>query len=488
MGILVAVFLAASPGMFHAGVSFLPQSFSMCTLLLSFSYWLDGGAADGSASNSHNNDKRAIFWMGASGLMGWPFCVLTGIPMGLDLLWRYRANLLLPLIWAVVSAAVLVVPSVLVDYYYYREWLVAVINIAHYNFRTGADAVGAALYGVEPWTYYVFNLILNFNIVSLFMAAAPVLAVARLVNLRQEWPRVDLDMCTRVLPALLIWLALMFSMPHKEERFLYVVYPLMCLSAAYAFVVVLLPESLLPPAKEKVEVDHPARSSATVACAGPRKGLAVCAAIVFGLMSLSRNLALCHNYGGALRVHQNLHSSITEDFASESGLRVPTDAIVGVQRAGEKTVVQLNVCYGKEWYRFPSHFFLPSLQNSTHQVRMQQQFLLSDFSGLLPKAYAGPHLNASSIVPTHMNNLNKREPSRYIDVAQCHYIVDFDLESQNEPHYYEHSAAGKRWEVVHQAQFLDAARSPRLSRAFFVPGEMQARNVYRPYQVLRRHP
>lgn len=34
--------------------------------------------------------------------------------------------------------------------------------------------------------------------------------------------------------------------------------------------------------------------------------------------------------------------------------------------------------------------------------------------------------NATWVVPEAMNNMNAEEPSRYVDVATCDYIVDQD--------------------------------------------------------------
>ena len=39
------------------------------------------------------------------------------------------------------------------------------------------------------------------------------------------------------------------------------------------------------------------------------------------------------------------------------------------------------------------------------------------------------------------------------------------------------------WRILWEAPFLDAARSPALSRAFFVPGWSSKRNVYGTYRV-----
>ena len=57
------------------------------------------------------------------------------------------------------------IPSVAVDYYYFGRLLVAPLNIVLYNvFGKG----GPDLYGTEKFSYYIFNGILNFNILFPF--------------------------------------------------------------------------------------------------------------------------------------------------------------------------------------------------------------------------------------------------------------------------------------------------------------------------------
>jgi len=78
-----------------------------------------------------------------------------------------------------------------------------------------------------------------------------------------------------------------------------------------------------------------------------------------------------------------------------------------------KTIVQpiytdVNVCVGKEWYRFPSSFFLPG-------QRWKLRFLKSGFKGQLPKHYL-ESANGSWVEPTDMNDRNKEEPSRYVRI------------------------------------------------------------------------
>lgn len=74
---------------------------------------------------------------------------------------------------ALLALLVFVVPSFIVDYYYYQKPVVAMWNILTYNvFNANA---GPELYGVEPWYYYLLNGFLNFNLVlGLALLSMPV--------------------------------------------------------------------------------------------------------------------------------------------------------------------------------------------------------------------------------------------------------------------------------------------------------------------------
>ena len=82
-----------------------------------------------------------------------------------------------------------------------------------------------------------------------------------------------------------------------------------------------------------------------------------------------------------------------------------------------QTIVQpiykdLNVCVGKEWYRFPSSFYLPS-------PKWHLRFVRSEFRGQLPKPYS-EHRNGTWTVPEDMNDMNREEPSRYVSPAHLY--------------------------------------------------------------------
>lgn len=72
-----------------------------------------------------------------------------------------------------------------------------------------------------------------------------------------------------------------------------------------------------------------------------------------------------------------------------------------------------SVCLGKEWYRFPSSYFLPQ--------DMHAKFIRSEFKGLLPgefpdsPSYYG-RLEGASRIPSGMNDLNIEDPSKYVSL------------------------------------------------------------------------
>ena len=72
-----------------------------------------------------------------------------------------------------------------VDYYYYGTLVIAPASIVLYNVLSG-DGRGPSLYGVEPWTYYVKNGLLNLNIVlPLALVTLPGLVRSRALSTRR---------------------------------------------------------------------------------------------------------------------------------------------------------------------------------------------------------------------------------------------------------------------------------------------------------------
>ena len=72
---------------------------------------------------------------------------------------------------------------------------------------------------------------------------------------------------------------------------------------------------------------------------------------------------------------------------------------------------RINVCLGKEWYRYPSSFFLPA-------KKWNVKFLQSEFKGQLPQPFLTDHELATAIERPNFNDLNLEEVSRYVKVTR----------------------------------------------------------------------
>lgn len=107
-------------------------------------------------------------------------------------------------------------------------WQVSVWNFVHYNVFGGGDS---ALYGVEAPSFYIRNGLNNFQLIWLFALAYPLLVLLQAARILTTPCNARLLL---VLLPLYVWLMAITALPHKEERFLYVVYPLVsvlrCLS------------------------------------------------------------------------------------------------------------------------------------------------------------------------------------------------------------------------------------------------------------------
>lgn len=75
------------------------------------------------------------------------------------------------------------------------------------------------------------------------------------------------------------------------------------------------------------------------------------------------------------------------------------------------------VCVGREWYRFPSSFFLGN--NAT------LAYISDGVSNQLPTNFTDTRL-----IPEHMNDQNREETSRYVPLSTCDYVIDVNLTSE----------------------------------------------------------
>lgn len=349
--------------------------------------------------------------------------------------------------WASVSGATVLLPMLAIDSAYFGKLTIAPLNLIIYNVFTSH---GPNIYGTEPWTYYFINGFLNFNFAWILALATPILLIICHYTVPgRSRPTLFLPYYLSLMP-LYIWLAVFILQPHKEERFLYPVYPMITLCAAISVDVI---QKIFYRIKSAI-IDLPARShylDHTV-------WIYASAMLLITSLGVSRIASLYFNYHAPLDLFMELNT-----FHQEHGIKAP-DATY-------------NVCTGKDWYRFPSSFFLPS---SNYRLR----FVKSEFDGMLP-AYFADDENATVIVHNYFNDANIGDERTLFNYTECHFMFDLDsgVTSALEPNY---AALTREWTVLKQLPFLNAAKSHSFLRAFYIPFLTDQHVEYSQIYLLKR--
>ncbi|KAI5957069.1 ALG9 [Candida theae] len=356
-------------GMSHGGIALLPSSLALQTTLLANAYIFKSLVSE-KTSTRESNLLKAVTWYFIGGLLGWPFALALGLPVGVYTLGQVLQSRVVGTILFKIGLILVSIVAVitLIDSYYLQKLVFVPINIVLYNVF-GGEGEGPEIFGVEPLSYYILNLLLNFQIVL------PLAVLGALIN---PFVTTNAKRFSVVVSAqLIIWCGIFFSQPHKEERFMYPVYPLINLSAAiFVSKLTTLVKGRLP------------RSIYNVAQVG-----FVVAVLLIAVLRIAN---LVENYAAPLQVYEAV-----------SQLPVAPSSN------------QINVCTGKEWYHFPNSFHIP------HQHRLR--FVESGFDGLLPGDFFEPTtsiIESTTFVPPHMNNKNQFESDKVIPWEQCDYFVD----------------------------------------------------------------
>ncbi|KAF8078928.1 glycosyltransferase family 22 protein [Lyophyllum atratum] len=496
--------LLFSAGMWNASAAFLPSSFAMYMTMFAFSYALD--------RPSYNNPRRTLlatlaFAVGA--IVGWPFALALAIPFVFEELFVFGADRVAPEVYqswifkrwrrifaAGLAASLIFIPVIAIDSLAYGKLTIVPWNIVRYNIFGGAER-GPDLYGTSPWNYYFLNLILNFNILlPLAVLALPALALTWWVDTKrlgivkptaiESSPFTILTI--RLLP-FYIWLGILTLQGHKEERFMFPAYPLLCFNAAVTLYLMRGWQEVL-----FIKVtSSPYRASQSLMFA--RFTLSV--VVATSILSFSRIMALWHYYHAPMTVVWALETKELPRLLNDTGLlptysTTPEDEMPRIDLSPIKNF-DLKLCVAKEWHRFPGSYLVPD--------GVSVEFVKSDFEGLLPghfKNATGQGGSSSwwlrpetSHIPASQNDLNKEEPSHYVPVDTCDYLMDVDFPlhptaSAQEPRYV---IDENRWERVFCTPFIDARHSRLLTRAFWVPGETwQSNNAFGEYCLLKNKP
>ncbi|CAL4061344.1 unnamed protein product, partial [Meganyctiphanes norvegica] len=428
IGRLSLSIIVFASGMFIAATAFLPSSFAMYMTLLSMGAWY------------HQRHELAIFTTAISAFLGWPFAAAIGIPIAYDIVFR-KQQIRMFIKWCAISCATILVPMIQIDSQYFGRLVIAPWNIVYYNVFTSH---GPDLYGTAPWSFYFVNGFLNFNFV--FPAALISLPLQVLCSHILSVPPKRLSTGVPMwlaLSPMYLWLIIFILQPHKEERFLFPIYPLICLAGALTIDCCQKLFFYLFCEKKGHYLNH-------------TNWLSMSVIIVISLLSISRTIGQYRAYHAPVETFLELNRlALEEDYPTER---------------------PINVCVGREWHRFPSSFFLPGLN-------WNLQFIRSEFRGQLPQPYL-EEANGTQVHPPYMNNLNQEELTRYAPLSSCHFLIDLDRtdETEREPRYAKFSS---NWTVIHRVPFMDTARSDRLLRAFYVPFLTEQHCHYIDYSLMQ---
>ncbi|EZF34126.1 hypothetical protein H101_02342 [Trichophyton interdigitale H6] len=449
IGLFFLVIMVFSPGMFHASTAVLPSSFSMYMSMLGLSAFLDwqGGL----------KTVQGIICFGIGAMVGWPFAGALAVPFLLEeiaVAWSLGdiAPAIKRILGGVVKCLLILSVVVLVDSAFYRKFALVPWNIVAYNVF-GGSGKGPNIFGTEPWTFYFKNLLLNFNMWAvLALSSIPLLVLQALFRPHKTSAQTLFRSVTLVMP-FYMWFAIFTLQPHKEERFMYPAYPFLALNASISLHIILAYIGTSDPGTLIGKIPAKVKLIITVT--------PVLLAINIGLL---RTMGVVTAYSAPLQVFDAL---LQADGAPPDGF----------------------VCYGKEWYRYPSSFFLP-----TNNLRAK--FVKSEFRGLLPGEFAESgaglgYFPGTWTVPEGMNDRNLEDPEKYTDVSQCTYLVDSyfpgSQETKLEPHYILDT---ETWERVSCKPFLDTRRTGILGRTIWVPNlpfiPKQYQRVWGEYCLLKR--
>lgn len=385
-----------STGMSHASVALLPSSFAMQTTMLATLYSIDSISND----PDHSGDKllltvRTFTWFMIGGIVGWPFTLVLSIPFGIyTLISQYSklTNLFSIILKSIVNLITILIFVIGIDKFFYKsdEMLLVPLNIVLYNVF-GGEGEGPEIFGIEPFHYYILNLLVNFNII--FIIGFVGLILNGIIYEFKYRSKIIISIST----PLLIWSIIFGIQPHKEERFLYPIYPLINLSAS-----LLIPKLLH--FVNFIIFQKIFKNYSNVSKVFNKLSVLVFSILV-SLVSILRIINLVENYSAPLIVSSKFNSDINGE---------------GIQ----------NVCIGREWYHFPTSFFLPD----NYRLR----FVRSGFDGLLPGDFLegdGSTLqDVTSSIPPDMNNLNLFSESKLIEFNQCDYYIDNNQRYNIESH------------------------------------------------------
>lgn len=436
------IFSIFSTGYFHSSIAYLPSSFAMICFTVSLGYLIEY-ATTADVNVRSRSAARGLSILAIGGIVGWPFAlalapywalhvVFSSVSATLSCHLKYVQTTVFKILSIVLPILALMIA---VDSYLYGKFSLVPLNIVLYNVLFADSESGPDIFGTEPWHFYLQNLALNFNIILPLAFITPVSLLLHRFTHSVQPGNIKPPLWHLIIAPFYIWFAIFSTQPHKEERFMYVAYASLCFNAAItastlSFLVPKLLPNLLP------------RRVAQAA-------ISISIVSIFTGLSLSRSAALGIYYAAPMKVFNHV-SLLTEETTG-----IPANSTY-------------NVCIGREWYRFPSSFFLPD--------NARLQFISSGFNGLLPGQFLEDEKNRFSGIwtpPQGMNNKNLADPGKLVSLDSCMYVIDSGFEVNEEVGEVDFKRESEKlngeYESVYCSKLLDTGGSKGLARLLYIP-------------------
>ncbi|KAH3901525.1 related to Alpha-1,2-mannosyltransferase ALG9 [Saccharomycodes ludwigii] len=428
-----------NPGWFHACVELLPSSFAMILLLLSTGHFLKYLSTKSTVSFINS-----LIFVFIAGILGWPFVLLIAVPLVLQYVVSkhkcFFTNVFKTGVKSLIGLFLIIFIVLTIDSIIYGKITPVFYNIVSYNVLQANEETGPNIFGVEPWYYYVLNLVLNFPILTLLGVVGFSLLVPFDHNLIQILP---------IFSQLFIWIGVFISQPHKEERFLYPIYGLITFTASLFYTKIFQNNATTMQSNNRLQLTIKSFV----------KLFSITAIII---QSLLRIYALINNYTAPIGVYFHLFD--IQDILTEYKTNNTDNSLI-------------NVCVGREWYHFPTSLLLPD--------NFRIRYVPSGFDGLLPGDFNEKVDKLTSIrsIPPGMNNANRFDAGKIFDHKDCDLYVDIS------------STIGEKdifnpqnMNAIYCEKFIDIENSKLLGRAFTLPTPITdlptvAKNLNKIYHV-----
>ncbi|CCE66327.1 hypothetical protein TPHA_0P01690 [Tetrapisispora phaffii CBS 4417] len=392
-----------NPGWFHASVEFLPSSIAMIFYLGSIKYSLRY-----LSSNRKSCLVSSLGFNFTAAILGWPFVLVLSVPLCLHFLLTHRLMSTIRVSFDCLVIFLTIASIVIgIDSSFYGKFSPVSWNILSYNVLEADESSGPNIFGIEPWYYYLLNLLLNFPL--------PVLGgvLFGIFNWRL-WP---------LSSSLLLWLVIFTLQLHKEERFLYPIYGLISLSSAVGLYQLVTIFS----GRKKVL----------------KRMFSFIILLGILLQASSRIIALLKNYSAPFETYSKLYEKIDSD---------------------KHTNDIINVCTGREWYHFPNSFFLPD----NYRLRFVKSGFDGLLPGDFDESNSSIFQKVRKL-PENMNNKNIFDPNKIWDAENCDYFIDLMISTDIEQDVLNPNSLSAEWSKVSCSEFIDVDNSKIFGRAFYIP-------------------